>query len=150
MKIGIDYIGVTTPFYCIDGEGHLFLAKRSKKARDENGAWDPGGGQVEHGESLEEAVLREVKEEYGVNGKIIEQVPAHSVIRIQKGKKTHWLATPFIVLVDPKKLEIKETHKFDDSGWFTLSALPYPLHTAFERYVVNSALIEILKKYVKD
>lgn len=150
MNIGIDYIGVTTPFYCIDGKGHIFLAKRSKKARDEHGAWDPGGGQVEHGENLEEAVLREVKEEYGVTGKIVEQVPAHSVIRIQKGKKTHWLAAPFIVLVDPKKLEIKETHKFDDSGWFTLSTLPGPLHTAFERYIIETDKISYLKKYVKD
>lgn len=150
MKPGIDYIGITTPFYCVDGKGNIFLAKRSKMARDEHGSWDPGGGEVEFGEDLEEAVLREVKEEYGCTGKILEQVPAHSVIRVQGGVRTHWIASPFIVLVDPTKLKISEVHKFDDSGWFTLSNLPTPLHTAFEKYILRTKKIDYLKKYVSE
>ncbi|HEY4495194.1 MAG TPA: hypothetical protein VI998_04000 [Patescibacteria group bacterium] len=30
MKLGIDYIGISTPFYCNDGQGCFLLHKRSK------------------------------------------------------------------------------------------------------------------------
>ncbi len=60
LKPGVDYIGVTTSFYCNDGKGNFLLHKRSKNTRDENGRWDPGGGQLEFGEKPEKGVLREV------------------------------------------------------------------------------------------
>ena len=140
MKIipGIDYIGVTMNFYCVDGKGKLLLHKRSKNCRDEHGRWDNGGGQLEFGETPEHGVLREVKEELGCKGKILEQIPAISALRVQNGIKTHWLAVGFIVKVNPKEVKIMEPHKIDDIGWFDLSNLPYPLHPAFRRYIIQS------------
>ena len=60
MKPGIDYIGITTPFYCNDGNSLFLLHKRSKNCRDEHGRWDPGSGQLEHGLTLEENVFKEI------------------------------------------------------------------------------------------
>ena len=100
LKSGIDYIGITTPFYCNDGKGTFVFNKRSHNARDEHGKWDLGGGQLHFGENLQEAVLREVKEEYGCEGDIQEQLPAHSIFRNLNGHDTHWLAIPFFVKVD--------------------------------------------------
>lgn len=131
VKPGVDYIAITTPFYCIDGKGKLLLHKRSIHCRDEQGTWDPGGGLLEFGLSLEENVLKEVQEEYGVRGSIIEQVPAHTVLRILNGKKTHWVAIPFFVSVDPKKVRNNDPEKIDEMGWFTLQKLPIPLHSGF-------------------
>ena len=37
MKPGVDYIGITTPFYCNDSNGLFLLHKRSKNCRDEHG-----------------------------------------------------------------------------------------------------------------
>lgn len=132
MKIGINYIGITTPFYCNDGKGNFLFHTRSKNCRDEHGAWDPGGGQVEFGESLEESVLREVKEEYGCTGVIQEQLPAHSVLRTHEGVKTHWIAIPFLILVKKSEVINNEPKKIDEIGWFRLNKLPHPLHTGFE------------------
>ncbi len=132
MKIGTDYIGVTTPFYCNDGKGNFLLHKRSKNCRDEHGAWDPGGGQVEFGESLEESVLREVTEEYGCKGVIQKQVPAHSVLRTHNGVKTHWIAIPFFILVEKSEVINNEPLKIDEIGWFRLNKLPQPLHSGFK------------------
>ena len=44
MQKGIDFIGITTVFFCHDGKGKFLMAKRSKNARDEHGRWDIGGG----------------------------------------------------------------------------------------------------------
>ncbi|HLC99637.1 hypothetical protein A2841_02345 [Candidatus Kaiserbacteria bacterium RIFCSPHIGHO2_01_FULL_48_10] len=131
MKAGIDYIGVSTPFYCNDGNGRFLLHKRGKNCRDEHGKWDPGAGQLEFGLTPEENVLREVMEEYGCKGEIQEAVQPHSIFREWNGQKTHWFAIPFFVKVDPKEARINEPHKMDEIGWFTLDQLPKPLHTAF-------------------
>lgn len=130
LTAGIDYIGIATPFYCNDGKGNFVLHKRSDKARDEKGRWDFGSGQLIFGEKPEEAVLREVKEEYGVKGIIQEAAPTQSILRIQSGIKTHWLALPFFVKVDLTKIRIMEPKKVTKIGIFTLDHLPKPLHSA--------------------
>ena len=44
----------------------VLLAKRSATRRAYTGQWSFPGGHVEHGESLEEALLRELMEEVGI------------------------------------------------------------------------------------
>ncbi len=147
MKPGIDYIGITTPFYCNDGKGNFLFHKRSKNCRDEQGKWDCGGGQVEFGETFEEAVLREIKEEFNCVGTIQESLPVHTIFRTHEGKPTHWVAISFFVLVNREDVTVMEPHKVDDIGWFRLDNLPSPLHsgfahtfktyhTYFEKYIV--------------
>lgn len=132
MDIGVDYIGITTPFYCNDGKGNFLFHKRSLQTRDEHGRWDPGSGKLEFGLELEENVLKEVLEEYGCRGTIQEQLPAHSILREFDGKRTHWVAVPFFVKVDPSEVRNNEPHKIEELGWFRLDHLPEPLHTGFE------------------
>lgn len=131
-KVGFDYIGVTTPFYCTDGKGNLLLHKRTEQCRDEHHRWDPGSGQLEHDLSLEKNVLKEVMEEYGCEGEIIGEIPAHDIFREQQGKMTHWLAIPFFVKVNPDNVKNNEPHKMAELGWFPLNSLPEPLHSGFE------------------
>jgi ADP-ribose pyrophosphatase len=128
MKPGVDYIGVSVSFFCHDGKDFL-LHKRSNKCRDEIGHWDFGGGQLELGERLEQAVLREVEEEYAATGKIEKQLPAHSLLREENGIKTHWLIITFILKVDRKKVKNNDPEKIAELGWFKLNNLPKPLHT---------------------
>ena len=132
MEIGIDYIGITTPFYCNDGRGNFLLHKRSKNCRDENGKWDPGSGKLELGVSLEDNVLREVSEEYGCVGEIQERLPAHDIFREHNGIKSHWIAIPFFIKVKSDDAKNNEPEKIDEIGWFRLDNLPEPLHTGFQ------------------
>ncbi len=129
MKAGIDYTGITTPFYCNDGKGNFLLHKRSGSCRDEKGKWDFGGGRLEFGESPEESVLREAKEEYGVKGVIQEQLPAYSELIVHDGKRAHWLVVPFFIKMDIRKAKIMEPEKASEIGIFALDNLPKPLHT---------------------
>lgn len=127
-KIGVDYVGITTSFYCHDGKGNFLLHKRSKNTRDEQGSWDVGGGKLEFGLTLRENVLKEIEEEYGCTGVIKDQLPPYEIFRMNDGKKTHWIAFPFVVRVARSKVKNCEPHKIDELGWFKLSALPTPLH----------------------
>ncbi len=136
MKIGIDYVGITTPFYCHDGNGNFLFHKRSEKCRDEHLRWDSGSGKLEFGLSLEENVLKEVEEEYGCIGVIQEQLPPHDIFREHDKQNTHWIAIPFFVLVKPNEVKLNEPDKMLEIGWFKVTHLPEPLHSGFQ-YTFN-------------
>jgi len=147
MKAGIDYIGISTPFYCNDGKGTFLFHKRSKNCRDEEGKWDTGSGQLEFGLTPEENVMKEIKEEYGCHGVIQEGLPAHSIFRIHEAKKTHWIAIPFFVYVSPKDVRINDRDKIDVIAWYTLQDAPKPLHIGFT-YTLQKYK-EHFRKYTK-
>ncbi|MDQ5972763.1 MAG: hypothetical protein QG553_922 [Patescibacteria group bacterium] len=133
---GISFTGVTTAFICYDKDGRIFVAQRSKNARDEHGRWDCGGGGLKHGQSLEENVRREVKEEYGADVKKLEFLGYLDIFReTPDGKPTHWLAMYFAALVDPKQVKICEPEMVDDSGWFALDSFPSPMHSYFPKFM---------------
>jgi len=131
MKAGFDYVGVGTPFFCNDGQGNFLFHKRSKNCRDEHGAWDPGSGELDFGLTPEENVLKEVLEEYGCASKIQQKLPPVSVVREWAGKRTHWIAIPYFVLVNKNDIKNGDPDKIDELGWFRLDSLPDPLHTGF-------------------
>jgi 8-oxo-dGTP diphosphatase len=130
---GIDYIGVTVNFVVHDGKGNILLQKRSQNCRDEQGRWDVGGGALEFGEKLEDAVRREVKEELMVDVDDITFLKTYEALRDNNGTPTHWMAFVHAVKVDPKKIKIGEPNKIDEIGWFTSKNLPSPLHSMFNK-----------------
>ena len=135
--MGIDCIGVSTSFYCHDGKGKWLLHKRSEKCRDEKGTWDSGGGKLEFGLTLEENVLKEIREEYGCKATIQQQLPAITLLRASPdGTPTHWIVVPHILLINGnhlKNVKIGDTEKMEELGWFTFNNLPQPLHLGFQK-----------------
>jgi ADP-ribose pyrophosphatase YjhB (NUDIX family) len=114
-------------FVCHDGAGRVLLARRSAGARDEPGSWDCGAGALEFGETFDEAVAREVTEEYAAAPLAVDLLGVRNVLRADP--PSHWVAVIFAVRVDPGQVTIGEPHKFDELGWFRLDALPVPLHS---------------------
>ena len=130
MKPGLDYIGVNVVFYCHDGNGNILLHLRSDKNRDEHNTWDAGGGQVEFGETLEQALVREVQEEYGAAVQDFKHFKQLTVLRQHDNRPTHWLVNIYVVRVDPDEVKIMEPEKNLRNGWFTFATLPQPLHSS--------------------
>ena len=128
---GIDHIGISVSFIVHDGEGNILLQKRGPKARDENGRWDVGGGAIEFGESLDEAIKREIHEEYLCEALEIEFLHAYDAHREHNGQKTHWIALMHAIKVDPASVKNGEPDKISEIGWFTSKNLPGPLHSQF-------------------
>ena len=116
---------VSVVFVCHDGRGRILLARRSPGARDEPGAWDCGAGALEFGETFEQALAREVVEEYTAEPLDIELRGVRNVLR----PDSHWVAVVFRVLIDPDAVKIGEPHKFDALGWYPPDDLPAPLHS---------------------
>jgi 8-oxo-dGTP diphosphatase len=118
---------VSCVFVCHDHDGRILLARRGRGARDEPGAWDCGAGALEFGETLEQAVTREVSEEYVTSPLGVALLGVRNVLREEP--PSHWVAIVFAVLVDPATVAIGEPHKFDELGWFAPDRLPSPLHS---------------------
>jgi 8-oxo-dGTP diphosphatase len=116
---------VSVVFVCRDPDGRILLARRGPGARDEPGTWDCGAGALEFGETFEQAVTREVSEEYATRPLAVDLRGVRNVIR----GDSHWVAVVFEVRVDPGAVAIGEPHKFDALGWFAPDQLPAPLHS---------------------
>jgi 8-oxo-dGTP diphosphatase len=126
---GIDHIGVAVVYFCHDGNGSFVMARRSANTRDEHGRWDIGGGGLEFGKTVEEAIRDEVREEYCTDVLGYEFLGYRDVHRHLDGTPTHWIAVDFKVLVDRDKVANGEPHKFDAVDWFTFNTVPDEVHS---------------------
>ena len=118
MKKGTDYIGVGVGAVIHDGNGKYFLSQRGKQANNERGKWEFPGGGVEFGERLEETAIREMKEEFGIDVEVIENLGVYD--HIIPNEKQHWVATSFICRIKKGKPQIMEQDKISNIGWFTI------------------------------
>ena len=121
---GIDHIGVCIVFLCHDGQGNLVMNRRSINARDEHGTWDIGGGGLRFGETAEQCLAREIKEEYCADIEKYDFLGYRDVHREHEGKSTHWIALDFIVQIDRSQVAIGDPEKMDEIAWFSLENLP--------------------------
>jgi 8-oxo-dGTP diphosphatase len=144
MQRGVDFVGIAVTYFCHDGKGNILFQKRSKNCRDEQGRWDIGGGALEFGDTVIDTLKREITEEYSTDVLDYEFLGYRDVHRELDGKKNHWTALNFKVLVDKEKVKNGEPHKFDEIGWFNLNNLPSPLHSQ----VTNE--IDLYKDKLKD
>ena len=141
MKKGIDYIGVGTGAIIFNKDGALFLAKRGKEARNEKHKWEFPGGSVEFGETLENALVREVREEFGFVIKVIQLLDV--VNHILPKEKQHWVSPTYLCSYRSGEPCILEPHKCEEIGWFSLNKIPVnDLTMASQKSLVS------LKKYL--
>jgi 8-oxo-dGTP diphosphatase len=129
MKVGIDYTGISVNFICHDGQGNFVFAKRSKNCRDEQLTWETGGGRLKHCEDPLEGVIREVKEEYGVEISELKFLGHLNLLREHEGNPTHWITFSYLCKIEPENLKNNEPDSIDELSWFKLDDLPQPLHT---------------------
>jgi len=135
MQKGIDFVGVAIVYFCHDGQGNFVMNKRGQNCRDDRGAWDIGGGGLEHDDSVEDTLRKEILEEYGTDILNFEFLGYRDVMRGEADNMAHWVALDFKVLVDKEKVKNGEPHKFDDVKWFRLSELPAPLHSQLSNFL---------------
>lgn len=119
---GIDYIGVGVGAIIHDDRGHLFLARRGPRAKNERGLWEFPGGSVEFGERLADALKREMREEFGVEivvGELLDVVDHILLVENQ-----HWVSPTFICHITSGTPSIREPEKCTEIAWFAPNVVP--------------------------
>ncbi|UCG95713.1 MAG: NUDIX domain-containing protein [archaeon] len=135
MKRGIDFIGVGVGALIFNSEGKVFLAKRGPKARNEPGRWDFPGGGVEFGEKIEDAIRREIKEEFDMDIEVLELLDVCNHIIKDEGQ--HWVSPSFIARQIGSEPRIVEPEKNCEIGWFSLDNIPTPLTLTSQHNYTN-------------
>ena len=119
MKKGIDYIGVGSGAMIFNDRGKVFITQRGPKTRNEAGKWDSPGGAVEFGERCEDAVVREVKEEFDIDIRVTEFLEV--VSHIIKEENQHWVSPSYIAKHVSGIPKILEPEKCINMKWVDLS-----------------------------
>jgi len=118
----------------------ILLLRRSAKEKFLPGVWSLPAGKVTPGEPLEDAALRELKEEAGVCGSVSRILGAVWFDSNYNGKRVHNLQINFVVEAASEYVQLDTSS--DDFVWLPTSRLsnpPVPLDD-FTRVTVNSAL----------
>lgn len=131
----------------VDGEGRVLLQRRT-----DNGAWGLPGGAVEFGESVLEALHREVREETGLTIEVERLVGVYShpdhqqIVTYPDGNVFHFVSTCFACRPTGGTLTLGD----ETSGlaWFAAPAWPaelMPIH----RLRIDDALARAATPYVR-
>lgn len=140
---GIDYIGVGVGALIFNEEGKILLALRGSKAKNEGGKWEIPGGGVEYGETLAQAIKREIMEEMGIEIEVVQML--HVADHILEDEGQHWVSPTFICQIVSGTPTVKEPEKCDRVDWFSIEeADQLPLSK------VTLQDISILKKMGKE
>jgi len=140
MKRGIDYIGVGVGAVIVNNDGKFFLSQRGPLSKNERGLWEFPGGSVEFGETLADALKREMLEEYGIQIEVGELLDV--VDHILPEEKQHWVSPAFICRIVQGVPAILETGKCSQIGWFSLNEFPLNLSQVskinLEHYIIRN------------
>jgi 8-oxo-dGTP diphosphatase len=131
LKRGIDYIGVGVGAVIVNDQGKLFLAQRGPLAKNERGLWEFPGGSVEFGETLADALSREIREEYGIEievGALLDVVD-----HILPLESQHWVSPTYVCRALAGEPRILEPGKCTAIGWFAPPDIPDQL-TSISRH----------------
>jgi len=125
MKRGVDFIGVGVGALLVDAQGRLFLARRGPLARNERGLWEFPGGAVEFGETLAEALRREMREEFGIQIAVGELLDVVDHLLPEEGQ--HWVSPAYLCTLTSGEPAIHEPGKCTQIGWFAPAEVPNEL-----------------------
>jgi len=103
-----------------DANNRILLVKRRRAP--EAGCWGFPGGKVDFGETVEDAICREIMEELGIS--IALNGLAHLVNYIDLDENQHWLAPVYKATISKGIPSIMEPHALSELAWYSLDELP--------------------------
>ncbi|MGE6631663.1 HAD-IIA family hydrolase [Bacillus sp. NPDC077027] len=110
--------------------------------RADNGKWGIPSGHVEPGESIEEAIIREIKEETGLTVKVDRLIgvysdPTSQIFTYPNGQKSHFVTIYFACTITDGTL-LKQTNETLDAAFFKVDALPENLMTMHPNWLKDA------------
>jgi ADP-ribose pyrophosphatase len=123
MKPGVDYIGVGCGALIVNDRNETLLLKRVGD-RVDSGVWAKSGGKVEFGETVQDAIKREVREELGVEIELLDYLGFTDQINPPGSPGVHWVAISYLARIISGEPKNMEPDKHEEMKWFPLDALP--------------------------
>jgi mutator protein MutT len=112
-------------------DGKILLEKRDEKL-NQGGKYALPGGYLDRDETIEQAVLRELKEETGYEGKIIKLFK----IVDDPDRNEDRQNVAFVYLVEAMEKTGEGDWESTEVAWFDLDKLPAPEKFAFDHYSI--------------
>ncbi|MBC6974090.1 NUDIX domain-containing protein [Bacillus sp. Xin] len=109
--------------FILNEQGELLLVQRKKAP--EQGHWSLPGGKVEWMEKVDDTVIREIKEEVGLEIALTSLLCVTN--HILPDEEAHWVCPTYIAKVTNGIAENLEQHAINKVDWFSLDYLPEPL-----------------------
>ena len=137
------------------GVGGLIFDKKKgfllllRNRQPEVGYWSIPGGKIEFRESIEDALKREIKEELGVDVKVISLLGVTDHI-IPK-ESVHWVSPYYLVKIISGRIKNMEPEKHSKIKWFQPDSLPrdlaVPAKQAINSYIIFPTAANTIKNH---
>lgn len=103
-------------------ENKLNILLIKQKFGTNKNKWALPGGFVKDTETLEQAVVRELKEETGVKANYLEQL--YTFGAINRDERARVVAISYIALINPKNYSLEAGTDAKDAKWFSIEEIP--------------------------
>lgn len=138
-------VGCSAVIYDTDRQ-RILLTRRT-----DNGRWCLPGGRVDPGESVEETCIREVREETGLEARVIRLIGVYSsphfIIEFADGNRIQLIALSFEAEVIGGELGLSD--ETTEAGYFTLADMETMDVMEHHRERINDALVGQEKTFVR-
>ncbi len=130
-----------TGFWGKQGAGSIILAKSTSRlllpfrsARvEQSNTWGVWGGAIDEGDDPKATVKKEMKEEVGYTGTILDIIPLY----VFKDQRTGFQYHNFITIV-PEEFQPKLNWETEDYDWVDFGDWPQPLHFGLKALIQQS------------
>ena len=99
-------------------DNKFLVLKRASDSQFAPNEWELVSGFMDNGETAEQTILREVKEELNVSGSILKSLPIYEM----NDNDGRWVVIPYLVLLDDNKT-IKISDEHSELKWMTIEEM---------------------------
>ena len=141
-------LGAAGCIFIAKDTGQILLAHRSKRV-DHPHTWSTWGGKIDEGESVKDAIVREVEEETGYDGKY-----KINFLWTFEDPSEDFQYHNYLVVV-PSEFTPKLNWENDNSKWVEWGEWPTPLHHGMKKLIEHAGpklkrIISLIKKKQSD